>query len=343
MKEENNKQEVAENSRNSEHRSIYSILEADITASDIPEFEKKRKMTQLMQLKNQKVNILVAGVTGVGKSSTINALFDMEMAKVGVGVDPETSLIEKYTLDNLVVWDTPGLGDNVGTDKKIRKQIIEKLNETDENGNALIDMVLVLLDASAKDYGTTYNLINTTLAPCLGKDAEKRIVIAINQADIAMKGNHWDSEKNEPDEVLTAFLEKKTNSVKERFLEATGLNLEPIYFCAGYKEEEGGEQRRPYNLMKLLYHIVKAIPKEKRIAVFENLNKDEENWTSDDGKEDYAHETLGAFNDGIGFWIADGIEEGSEIGRELLGIPGMIVGGVVGGVFGVIKGIFENF
>mgnify|MGYP006982437931 CR=1 FL=1 len=34
------------------------------------------------------------------KCSTINALFDMEIAKVGVGVDPETMNITKYELDN---------------------------------------------------------------------------------------------------------------------------------------------------------------------------------------------------------------------------------------------------
>lgn len=33
---------------------------------------------------------MITGATGSGKSSTINALFNMEVAKVGVGVNPET-------------------------------------------------------------------------------------------------------------------------------------------------------------------------------------------------------------------------------------------------------------
>lgn len=54
-----------------------------------------------------------------------------------------------------------------------------------------------------------YDLINKVLIPCLGEDASKeRILIALNQADIAMNGNHWDGEKNEPNEIRKDFLKK---------------------------------------------------------------------------------------------------------------------------------------
>ncbi len=114
-------------------RSIYDILEDEIASSDISDSEKVKKLSQLLRLRNRSVNILVTGATGVGKSSTINALFNMELAKVGVGVDPETSVIECYELEKLTIWDTPGVGDNVKTDKAIMRAIVEKLNETDDN------------------------------------------------------------------------------------------------------------------------------------------------------------------------------------------------------------------
>ncbi len=41
------------------------------------------------------MNILLMGATGVGKSSLINALFDKEVAKAGVG-KPITQHLEKY-------------------------------------------------------------------------------------------------------------------------------------------------------------------------------------------------------------------------------------------------------
>lgn len=37
-------------------------------------------------------------------------MFGEEVAKVGTSVNPETMGIDKYKLDNLVIWDTPRLG-----------------------------------------------------------------------------------------------------------------------------------------------------------------------------------------------------------------------------------------
>lgn len=326
--------------KKNEKKSIYDLLEEEIMSSNISDAEKTKKLSRLLKIRGKKVNIMLTGATGSGKSSTINALFNMEVAKVGVGVDPETDCIAKYELDNLTIWDTPGLGDGVENDERITHDIIRKLNELDEELNPLIDMVVVILDSSSKDLGTSYDLINKVLIPCLGEDAAKeRILIALNQADIAMKGNHWDSEKNEPDEVLRDFLKKKAESVQKRIKEGTGLDIKPICYCAGYKED-GGEQRKPYNLTKLLYYIVKAIPKEKRLALADNINEDKDNWLYDDREEDYRGGTQRGFCDTVWDCLSDGVSTGSEIGGEILGIPGKIVGGVIGGAVGIVKGIF---
>lgn len=321
-------------------KSIYDLLEEEIMSSNISDADKTKKISRLLKIRGKKVNIMLTGATGSGKSSTINALFNMEVAKVGVGVDPETDCIAKYELDNLIIWDTPGLGDGVESDERITRDIIRKLNELDEGLNPVIDMVVVILDSSSKDLGTSYDLINKVLIPCLGEDAAKeRILIALNQADIAMKGNHWDSEKNEPDDVLKDFLKKKAESVQKRIKDGTGLNIKPICYCAGYKEE-GGEQKKPYNLTKLLYFIVKAIPKDKRLALADNINDDKDNWLYDDKEDDYRGGTQRGFCDTVWDCLSDGTSTGCEIGGEILGIPGKIVGGVIGGAVGIVKGIF---
>ncbi|WP_204247441.1 GTPase family protein [Blautia sp. An81] len=326
--------------RKDERVSIYDLLEEEIMKADMPEADKTKRLSRLLKIRGRKVNIMLAGATGSGKSSTINALFNMEVAKVGVGVDPETDCIAKYELDNLTIWDTPGLGDGVENDERITRDIIRKLNELGEDLNPLIDMVVVILDASSKDLGTSYDLINKVLIPCLGEEAAKtRILIALNQSDIAMKGNHWDSEKNEPDKVLKDFLKKKADSVQKRIKEGTGLDIKPICYCAGYKEE-GGEQRKPYNLTKLLYYIVKSIPKDKRLALADNINDDKDNWLYDDKEEDYRGGTRTGFCDTVWDCLSDGASAGCEIGGEILGIPGKIVGGVIGGAVGAIKGVF---
>ena len=137
---------------------IFKMMENDIMKADINEETKNKMLKNVMRLKEKKVNIMITGATGCGKSSTINAMFDTEVARVGVGVDPETMEIEKYELDNLILWDTPGLGDGKEADNRHAKNIIKKLAEVDEEGNALIDLVLVILDGGTRDLGTSYEL-----------------------------------------------------------------------------------------------------------------------------------------------------------------------------------------
>ena len=292
----------------------------------------KEKIGSLL---NEKVNLLLVGATGSGKSSTINAMFNMEVAKVGVGADPETSFIEQYELGELTIWDTPGMGDGVERDIEIATAIKAKLEEVDEDGRQIIDMVLIVLDASTKDLSNVYTLINEVLLPGLGDEAEKRIVIGLNQSDMAMKGRHWDSEKNEPDQTLKDFLDGKAASVSQRIQENTGLNLETVCYCAGYTDED--EKRSPYNLTKLLQFILSHTPEEKRLVLVENLNENKENWEHNDDGSD----ALGDFLFWVWYGIDTGIDTGCEIGKEVLGLPGLALGGVLGAAIGAVGGVVD--
>ena len=320
---------------------IYEAIQDDIMNAAISEEDKKKMLKNVMRLKEQKMNIMITGATGCGKSSTINAMFDTEVAKVGVGADPETMEIEKYELDNLVLWDTPGLGDGKEADNRHAKNIIEKLSEVDENGNALIDLVLVILDGGSRDLGTSYELINNVIIPNLGEDKKDRILVAINQADMAMKGRNWDYEKNEPNGQLVDFLEDKVRSIKDRVYEATGVKIEPIYYCAGYKE--GDRQEKPYNLSKLLYYIVKATPSEKRAVYVDNINGDKQMWEDDDELIDYGKETRNTIFNSIVEGATNGADIGETIGSAfgtVGGKIGRVAGGFIGGVVGFIGGLF---
>lgn len=326
---------------NNENKDIFEELGQEIMDSDATDEQKKELTKRLLKLKSEKINLLITGGTGCGKSSTINALFNANVAKVGVGVDPETMDITKYELDNLVLWDSPGLGDGIDADKRHSKNIIKKLNELDSNGNPLIDLVLVILDGSSRDYGTSFQLINEVIIPNFDpKDKNKRILVAINQADVAMKGRYWNEKENRPEPQLEKFLEEKVVSVKNRIHEATGVNITPIYYSAGYTEEDG-TRRKPYNLSKLLAFIVKYTPSEKRLSYVNNINTDKGMWESDDGLEDYRKEVQKSFSDTIFDGMASGVDIGIEIG-SYFGTVGKVVGGVVGGILGVAGGFFKG-
>jgi predicted GTPase len=335
-----------------ETKNIYALLDEEIMRSELPDDEKNRRLSTLIKASGRRINLMIVGATGVGKSSTVNSMFNTKIATVGVGVNAETADMEKYELDKLTIWDTPGLGNGADRDRASVRMIVEKLSEADaENAaegaaradgkdarNLLIDLVLVVLDASSKDLNTPCELINEVLLPCLGEENKHRILIGLNQADMAMKGRHWDYEENRPDSVLEDFLKQKAALVRDRILESTGVEVAPVYYCAGYTEDDG-LQRQPYNLTKLFYGILMAIPAEKRLALAGNLNEDERMWEDDDKEMDYKEEIKKGFFEGVLDSIGEGAEKGAVTGGCILGIPGMVVGGLVGAILGGIAGL----
>ncbi|WP_139532072.1 GTPase [Helicobacter pylori] len=70
------------------------------------------KMLEHIKKEKPKMNVLLMGGTGVGKSSLINALFGKEIAKAGVG-KPITQHLEKYIDEQkgLILWDTKSIED----------------------------------------------------------------------------------------------------------------------------------------------------------------------------------------------------------------------------------------
>ena len=82
-------------------------------------------------------NIMVAGITGTGKSTLLNAVFGQEMAKTGKG-RPVTEHIDEYYSTNVPIhiWDTVGLElDSEKTKESIRairKTIANKASSQDK-------------------------------------------------------------------------------------------------------------------------------------------------------------------------------------------------------------------
>ncbi len=203
------------------------------------------------------VDVLLVGGTGTGKSSTLNAIFGTEVAKVGSGVDPETKVISAHKIhDYLRFHDSAGLGDGKATDFLHSKNITyELLKPTTINDKqyGFIDIVLVLLDGSLREMGTTYNLLESVVLKSIEPG---RVIVAINQADLAMKGRYWNLVTNRPEKELAEFLEDKANSVIHRLHEATGLKIsKPVCYSALYG----------YNINALMDHIIHHLPVNRRL------------------------------------------------------------------------------
>ncbi len=203
------------------------------------------------------LDIMVTGVTGAGKSTTLNSFFQRNVAKVGDGVDPETMELDSYRLNDFFrIWDTPGLGDGVEIDKIHKKKMLDLLYKKysmKQGGFGFIDMAIIIIEGSNRDMGTTYTLLNEVIVPSIQKD---RILVIINQADMAMKGYHWDYENNIPDDKLIDFLEEQAISIQKRVKEATGVEIiKPVYYSAEYN----------WNIKAVFDFIIDHMPKKRRI------------------------------------------------------------------------------
>lgn len=205
------------------------------------------------------LDVMVTGVTGAGKSTTLNSIFQKEVATVGKGVDPETMNLTSYSLNHSFrLWDTPGLGDGIKKDNEHSKNIITLLYKdysVDNKQYGFIDMVLVIIEGSNRDMGTNYKLLNEVIIPNF---QEKRVLVAVNQADMAMKGRYWDYDENKPMKKLKDFLEAQVDSIQNRVKEATGISIvRPIYYSAEYR----------YNIDLLLDLLIDNMPDKKRNLV----------------------------------------------------------------------------
>jgi uncharacterized protein len=212
---------------------------------------------KINQIGYHPLDIMVTGVTGAGKSTTLNALFQMEVAKEGNGADPETMEIDSYSLSEKKIrfWDTPGLGDGISADIKHSKKIIDLLYKPygEQSQFGFIDMALIILDGGSRDLGTTYKLLNEVIVPNMSTD---RILVAINQCDMGMKGKNWDSIRGVPNKELMDQLDEKSLSVVRRVYEATGIQIKsPIYYSA----------KNNYNIYQLLDLIIDNLPTSPRI------------------------------------------------------------------------------
>ena len=77
-------------------RRFYEELKRNIINSSATEDEKCKMLRNVLQIEENKINLMITGASQAGKSSTINALFGVPIAKVGNGPEPETMSIQKY-------------------------------------------------------------------------------------------------------------------------------------------------------------------------------------------------------------------------------------------------------
>lgn len=95
------------------------------------------------------VNILIAGKTGVGKSTLINNIFREKLADTGIG-KPVTKHLRKISKQNipLVLYDTRGLELEQSIQKQVKQEIFDLIKQNNNSAEA-IHVVYYCIQASS--------------------------------------------------------------------------------------------------------------------------------------------------------------------------------------------------
>lgn len=186
--------------------------------------------------------IAVIGVAGVGKSSTINALFNpTPLLEVGDAVaattEPTEIIIDLQERGELIIVDMPGVGQSMNTEGKYILMYKDLLSQC--------DVALWVLKADSRDY----KQIQEYILSIIPEEIRKRLVIGINQIDKMEPGN-WVNELNVPSDAQDKNIEAKVNDMKKVFSEV-GIN--PA-FVVPYSA------KKRYRLAGLFTAILKACP-----------------------------------------------------------------------------------
>lgn len=182
-----------------EYRSIFgqfmdAIRKHGVSASDANRIENELNA----RIRNEPdPKIAFIGFCGVGKSSTLNALFNagQEISHVEACTQEEKEICGDYSQyfgskGSVRVWDMPGIGEDIFADKKHM--------ETYKKVIPNVDVVVWTIQA---DYRAMTPIQNTLLSlkKEIGPNFVKKLIFAINKADTIAPGEtHWNDTFNMP-------------------------------------------------------------------------------------------------------------------------------------------------
>ena len=137
--------------------------------------------------------LVIIGECGTGKSSTLNALFNIccpvsHVEACTLNIEQTTSDIEGF--GEWTIYDMPGIGESLKTDNKYIEMYKETLPKA--------DVILWTITAGNRALSwmqRTLQIINEDV----GKEYASNILFVINKADI-MYPNNWNNDNNCPSE-----------------------------------------------------------------------------------------------------------------------------------------------
>jgi predicted GTPase len=164
------------------------------------------------ELTNRPPVIALIGTSGVGKSSTINALFGTELPIShfeGCTQKEEEIVLKTNKGRKIVIYDMPGLGESIVDD--------ERHKETYRKILPKCDVVLWILAAKQRGSMTFEQLILRDFISVISAGILDRLVIGVNQIDL-MEPNDWINGFNVPSKEQKENIERRIEDIKKKLI-----------------------------------------------------------------------------------------------------------------------------
>lgn len=161
--------------------------------------------------------IAIIGKTGVGKSSTINALFSTSLpvshVEACTQVEQEVSFdgsLLKPGAKSIIVYDMPGLGEDIEADERHKKTYARVLEQC--------DVAVWVLAAAGPARAMAYDQIMIRdVVSRANREAASRLVVGLNQIDVIQPG-HWLESGNVPSPTQKDSIRRRTADIMEKLL-----------------------------------------------------------------------------------------------------------------------------
>lgn len=220
----------------------------------VNENQKKAIRDKLNQVLTYEPRIGVFGKTGVGKSSLCNALFGRDICAISdveaCTRDTRDVLLNLDGEKGIKLIDVPGVGESSQRDIEYRELYKKLLPE--------LDLVLWLIKADDRAMASDEQFYKEIVKPHI--DQDKPFFFVLNQVDKIEPFREWNEEMHEPGSKQYQNIHRKADDVAAFFGVASSI-IVPV------------SANEKYNLTKLVDEMIYALPKEKKITVFSQVDE----------------------------------------------------------------------
>lgn len=246
----------ANKKRNEEFKEVESKAREALRKEGVSE----KDIGTIIKTFQQRVNevplprIAIIGFTGVGKSTTLNALFNAGRPTSDIRActqkeAPVIGKVDKYTGSNgsVIIYDMPGLGEDIITDKRHFETYLKVIPE--------VDVVIWTFHTGDRAMTPMQEALGRLIKE-LGPDFQKKLMFAINKADAIAPGESaWNQQLNAP-----SALQRKNIQELEAYILEKIRQVIPRW--QGNLVTYSAKQR--FHLEQLMEAMIATMPKERR-------------------------------------------------------------------------------